>query len=232
MYPRSKRLDHHGDPVASCPTRLGGGPEKNMLYSASSCLRSERPLVEIAFDLVRGRKGRAIEEGETRPGKPQLVRKRYGPVVDEDFGGVRAADDVEELRQVRRVARPGTGPGTGAPRRIHSRNSADARAKPAHPENRDIRPGRKAVDRKGPLPRRAPRTDRGIEATSKHLVSRLLGEFRVRPETRSGRHFRLPSEHMMLQRLHNQIAGRRICAGTLTTLSFVPQVVKDGAGVR
>ena len=37
--------------------------------------------------------------------QPQLARERHRPVIDQHFGGVGGADDLEQIAQLRRVGR-------------------------------------------------------------------------------------------------------------------------------
>ena len=105
--------------VASRPsTRLrvsqggrGRRPAKNMLYSTSSRRRS---VLELPRDPARSR-NRSLEHArgarpdqEPNQRKPQLARVGHRTIVDEHFAGIEAADDLEQLAQLERVARTET----------------------------------------------------------------------------------------------------------------------------
>src|SRR3954465_15388345 len=97
MWPRSSRFTSASTRPRVSHGGLGSRPAKNMLYSASSCLRSasrrvrSRSMVEGATTLPRD------QEPDER--QPQLARVRPRPIVDENLGGVGAADDLKEIAE-------------------------------------------------------------------------------------------------------------------------------------
>src|SRR5262245_57820840 len=83
---------------------FGSRPAKNMLYSASSCFSSASRRVSSLSILGGGTTSPGNQEPDER--QPQLARVRDRPIVDEHFGRVRAADDLEDVAQPRRFLRP------------------------------------------------------------------------------------------------------------------------------
>src|SRR5436190_10024545 len=103
MYPRSYcftiawtrlRVSHGG---------FGSRPAKNMLYSASSCLRpASSRCSSRSVSLIGGTAVSAMQE-EPDQRQPQRARVRHRPVVNQHFGQIRSPDQFEQSLQLRRI---------------------------------------------------------------------------------------------------------------------------------
>ena len=79
-------LDERFDAGRASPTAVSGSrPAKNMLCSASSCLRSASSRVRSRSMVAKGHR-RLPRDEEPDERQPELARVRHRPIVDEDLG--------------------------------------------------------------------------------------------------------------------------------------------------
>src|SRR5712664_2600377 len=105
MYARSYCLTIASTRLRVSHGGFGSRPAKNMLYSASSCFSSTSRRFR-SFSILGGGTIHSPRNEEPDERQPQLARIGHGTIVDENFGRGRSADDLEEIAEARRVARP------------------------------------------------------------------------------------------------------------------------------
>ena len=127
MWARSYCLTSESTRLRVSQGGLGSGPEKNMLYSASSRLSSDSSRMQIAFDLARRHSYRVNEKPDER--QPELPRVRHGPIVNQHLGGVGAPHDLEHLAQPLGVGRQKSRRGSDGRRRFRFRGTRLPRAR-------------------------------------------------------------------------------------------------------
>src|SRR3954471_17650847 len=85
---------------------LGSRPAKYMLYSASSLFSSDSSRFRSRSVSEAGGTGDSPPQQEPDQRQPQLAGVGHRPVVDQHLGRIRGADDLKQLAQADRLARP------------------------------------------------------------------------------------------------------------------------------
>src|SRR4029453_15020133 len=169
-------------PRARFPRRLRQPAGEEHVVFRLELFQLRLEALEIPFNAGRGHHlSPWNEKPDEWQGEPARVRNRT--IVDEHFGGVRTADDCEEIAQAQRIARP-------EPGAITARRSAAALAKLGGAagdverggELRILQAGKQQRDGERPRGRAEQRVVQIRVERGQLLRRRLLRQVRIRPE--------------------------------------------------